>query len=83
MSGTAHLVQRFDSTEVRAHEGANDQAAAVRGGGFSTKTHLKVDLGGFPLDYHLTGGEGSDSLRDSSRSGTQHRAPRRDHGQGI
>ena len=29
--------------------------------GFSTKIHLKVDLGGLPLAFHLTGGEASDS----------------------
>jgi hypothetical protein len=30
-------------------------------GGFSTKIHLKTDLDGNPLDFHLTGGEASDS----------------------
>ena len=30
-------------------------------GGFSTKIHLKVDLDGLPLAFHLTGGEASDS----------------------
>src|SRR5207253_6912834 len=29
-------------------------------GGFSTKIHLKVDLAGLPLAFHLTGGEASD-----------------------
>jgi Transposase DDE domain len=28
---------------------------------FSTKIHLKTDLDGNPLDFHLTGGEVSDS----------------------
>ena len=28
---------------------------------FSTKIHLKVDLGGLPIAFHLTGGEASDS----------------------
>jgi transposase len=32
-------------------------------GGFSTKIHLKTDLEGNPLDFHLTGGEASDSTR--------------------
>ena len=30
-------------------------------GGFSTKIHLKVDLGGLPLAFHLTEGQASDS----------------------
>ena len=30
-------------------------------GGFSTKIHLKTDLDGLPLDFHLTGGHTSDS----------------------
>jgi transposase len=32
-------------------------------GGFSTKIHLKTDLDGRPLDFHLTGGEASDSTQ--------------------
>ena len=32
-------------------------------GGFSTKIHLKTDLDGNPLDFHLTGGEASDSTQ--------------------
>ena len=67
MSETAHLVQMFDSTVVRAcfggrrKRGQNDQALGRSRGGFSTKIHLKVDLGGLPLAFHLTGGEASDS----------------------
>src|SRR6185436_15468426 len=38
-----------------------DQALGRSRGGFSTKIHLKVDLGGLPLAFHLTGGEASDS----------------------
>jgi hypothetical protein len=30
-------------------------------GGFSTKIHLKTDLDGYPIGFHLTGGEASDS----------------------
>ncbi len=30
-------------------------------GGFSTKIHLKSDLDGKPIGFHLTGGEASDS----------------------
>jgi transposase len=68
MSETAHLAQMFDSTVVRAHvsaggrkRGQDDQALGRSRGGFSTKIHLKVDLGGLPLAFHLTGGEASDS----------------------
>lgn len=32
-------------------------------GGFSTKIHLKTDLAGRPLDFHLTGGETSGSIQ--------------------
>jgi transposase len=32
-------------------------------GGFSTKIHLETDLDGNPLDFHLTGGEVSDSTQ--------------------
>jgi len=31
--------------------------------GFTTKIHLKTDLHGRPLDFHLTGGEASDSIQ--------------------
>jgi transposase len=57
MSETAHLVQMFDSTVVRAHV----SAAGAKRGGFSTKIHLKTDFGGLPIAFHLTGGEASDS----------------------
>ena len=56
LSRTAHLVQMFDSTAVRAHVsaagakgGAGQQALGRSRGGFSTKIHLKVDLDGRPL----------------------------------
>ena len=69
-SPTAHLVQFFDSTAVRAHV----SAAGAKGGskirhlgrsrgGFSTKIHLKTDLEGNPLDFPLTGGEVSDTTQ--------------------
>jgi transposase len=68
MSRTAHLVQMFDSTVVRAHVsaagakgGQQDQALGRSRGGFSTKIHLKVDLDGLPLAFHLTEGQASDS----------------------
>src|SRR3712207_1725950 len=68
LSRTAHLVQMFDSTAVRAHVsaagakgGQDGQALGRSRGGFSTKIHLKVDFAGLTLDFHLTGGEASDS----------------------
>jgi transposase len=68
MSQTAHLVQMFDSTVVRAHVsaagakgGQDGQALGRSRGGFSTKIHLKVDLDGRPLAFHLTEGQASDS----------------------
>ncbi len=66
LSETAHLVQMFDSTVVRAHvsaagaRGQQDQALGRSRGGFSTKIHLKTDFGGLPIAFHLTGGEASD-----------------------
>ena len=58
----------FNSTVARAHVsaagakgGQDDQALGRSRGGFSTKIHLKVDLDGLPLAFHLTGGEASDS----------------------
>jgi len=72
MSRTAHLVQMFDSTVVRAHvsaAGAKGGKIArlwvARAGAFrprsTSKIHLKVDLGGLPLAFHLTEGQASDS----------------------
>ena len=68
LSRTAHLVQMFDSTIVRAHVsaagakgGQSGQALGRSRGGFSTKIHLKADLAGLPLAFHLTGGEAGDS----------------------
>ena len=66
LSETAHLVQMFDFTVVRAHvsaagaRGQHDQALGRSRGGFSTKIHLKTDFGGLPIAFHLTGGEASD-----------------------
>src|SRR5204863_841733 len=68
MSETAHLVQMFDSTVVRAHvsaagaKGGKDGHALGRSrGGFSTKIHRKADLDGRPLAVHLTEGQAGDS----------------------
>jgi transposase len=45
----------------RGKRGQQGQALGRSRGGFSTKIHLKTDLDGRPLDFHLTGGEASDS----------------------
>lgn len=70
LSPTAHPVQMFDSTMVRAHVsaagakgGQHGQALGRLRGGFSCKIHLKTDFGGLPLGFHLTGGEVSDSTQ--------------------
>jgi transposase len=45
----------------RRKRGQHNQAFGCSRGGFSTKIHLKTDLDGLPLDFHLTGGHASDS----------------------
>jgi transposase len=45
----------------RCKRGQQHQALGRSRGGFSTKIHLKTDLDGRPLDFHLTGGEASDT----------------------
>ena len=45
----------------RRKRGQTGQALGRSRGGFSTKVHLKCDLDGLPLAFHLTGGEASDS----------------------
>jgi transposase len=47
----------------RGKRGQQGQALGRSRGGFSTKIHLKTDLDGRPLDFHLTGGETSDSTQ--------------------
>ncbi len=47
----------------RGKRGQQRQALGRSRGGFSTKIHLKTDLDGNPLDFHLTGGEASDSTQ--------------------
>src|SRR4051812_16944141 len=58
----------LDSTVVRAHVsaagakgGQDGQALGRSRGGFSTKIHLKADLDGRPLAFHLTEGQAGDS----------------------
>jgi transposase len=43
--------------------GQQRQALGRSRGGFSTKIHIKTDLDGNPLDFHLTGGHASDSTQ--------------------
>ena len=69
-SKTAHVVQFFDSTVVRAHvsaagakRGQENQALGRSRGGFSSKIHLKTDFDGLPIAFHLTGGEVSDTTQ--------------------
>ena len=45
----------------RRQRGQDGQALGRSRGGFSTKIHLKSDLDGLPIGFHLTGGEASDS----------------------
>jgi len=63
LSSTAHLVQMFDSTTVRAHISAagakrrqQNQALGRSRGGFTTKVHLKTDFdaGASPLSSRCT-----------------------------
>ena len=42
-------------------KGQEGQALGRSRGGFSTKIHLKSDLDGLTIGFHLTGGEASDS----------------------
>lgn len=69
-SQTAHLVQMFASTTVRAHvsaagaqRGQDGQAIGRSRGGLSIEIHLKVDHEGLPLAFHLTEGQAGDSLQ--------------------
>jgi transposase len=47
----------------RSKRGQQNQALGRSRGGFSTKIHLKTDLDGQPLDFHLTGSERSDTTQ--------------------
>jgi transposase len=61
------VVRQHDSARPRlgrrSERGQHRQAFGRSRGGFSTKIHLKTDLDGNPLDFHLTGGEASDSTQ--------------------
>ena len=59
-------VHRYACRRLRGRQwqdtrGQQHQSFGRSRGGFSTKIHLKTDLDGNPLDFHLTGGEASDS----------------------
>ena len=61
------ILRQHDSARprvgCRGKRGQQHQAFGRSRGGFSTKIHLKTDLDGNPLDFHLTGGEASDSTQ--------------------
>ena len=61
------VLRQHDSARPRlsrwGKRGQQHQAFGRSRGGFSTKIHLKTDLDGNPLDFHLTGGEASDSTQ--------------------
>ena len=61
------VLRQHDSTGPRlgrrCKRGQHRQALGRSRGGFSTKIHLKTDLDGNPLDFHLTRGEASDSTQ--------------------
>ena len=60
-------LRQHDSARPRlgrwCKRGQQNQALGRSRGGFSTKIHLKTDLDGHPLDFHLTPGEASDSTQ--------------------
>ena len=61
------VLRQHDGTRARlgrrSKRGQQRQALGRSRGGFSTKIHLKADLDGNPLDFHLTGGAASDSTQ--------------------
>jgi transposase len=69
MSSSAHMIQMFDSTIVRAcvgrrsKGGQEGQALGRSRGGFTTKIHAKSDASGDIIAFDLTGGEASDARR--------------------
>jgi transposase len=66
LSSSAHLIQMFDTTIVRAcfggggKRGQKGQALGRSRGGFTTKIHAKSDNSGNLIAFDLTGGEASD-----------------------
>jgi transposase len=70
---TAGIVQMFDSTSIRAHVsaagakgGQQNEALGRSRGGFGTKLHVKCDLEGHPLEFHLTANGASDSRQSET-----------------
>jgi transposase len=67
MSASAHVIQMFDSTIVRAwvcrwrKRGQEGQALGRSRGGFTTKIHAKSDASGDIIAFDLTGGKASDA----------------------
>ena len=61
------VLRQHDSTRPRLggrrKRGQHRQALGRSRGGFSTTIHLKTDLDGNPLDFHLTRGQASDSTQ--------------------
>ena len=55
--------QRAPTSPPLGQKGAAAPGFGRSRGGFSTKIHLKTDLDGNPLEFHLTGGEASDSTQ--------------------
>ena len=69
-SETAHLVQFFDSTTARAHVsaagakgGSNIRRSVARAAASPPKSTSRPISTDAPLDFHLTGGEASDSIQ--------------------
>ena len=62
-SSSSTARRRARTSRPPAQKGAAESGARPFAGGFSTKIHLKTDLDGQPLDFHLTGGEVSDSTQ--------------------
>ena len=90
LSERAHLVQMFDLTVIRAHV----SAAGAKGGRMakpsgapgegSRQIDLKTDLDGYPIGFHLTGGEASDSRNfECSSTSVPTSIPGRCCGQGL
>jgi hypothetical protein len=57
------LADCFAAGNGRIQGGRKIRRSGRSRGGFSTKIHLKTDLDGDPLDFHLTGGEVSDTTQ--------------------
>ena len=62
-SSSSTARQHAPTSRRPGQKGAASPSVRPLRGGFSTKIHLKTDLDGNPLDFHLTGGEVSDSTQ--------------------